>query len=588
MYRIELLGFRTLDASAASAALAEAFELPAAEARRWVSAAPIKVRSNVDVETATHYTGVLVRIGADVLVRNNKTGDEKIYPGRVQPQTLPDPDVAARVADGAWTDDPTVRLDREAFATAVGRAPGTQPLAEASRSTEREAAVPATVPEVAPLQAAAQASARHAALAEERGSSHGRAREAATQPDAVAAVEPAPPVESFSGLDIDLTPSSQIDWGEEFDAIADGLGSGSTNASRADAAPRQHHEAARKPATDAGSAWDEPLREEERPNAPLGSEGERAADAPSAADDGAAADALELELARSGALELELARSGSNPPSPKPMDRAARGDTIVCPQCELAQPASDACLRCGIVFAKFDAARRRASTRESAAVDEPAHYGPGARATPHPPAPALPRSPSGSASGSKSALQSALQSVVAPPQTGSFVQRFLARIIVGVVLSVVTLGWWSIRSCIGGGSVDNDVASFIPPSVIAPELSYTLVIEPSAPAIAEVAFLPVRVDGDQWSEAGNTVLEVSLDLGPGRHESAFRAPRNMLAEVTIYARSPDDTAADASVAISLQAQGGEPAVVSLEGDAFRYGDGGLCAVSFGGTLRSCY
>ena len=89
MYRLELLGFRDVADDVASRSLAKAFGIGIDEAARWVSSAPVKVRSNVDVETASEYAGALVRIGADVLVRNNETGDEKVYRGRDVPVTAP-------------------------------------------------------------------------------------------------------------------------------------------------------------------------------------------------------------------------------------------------------------------------------------------------------------------------------------------------------------------------------------------------------------------------------------------------------------------------------------------------------------------
>lgn len=79
-FTVEVLGFPAdADPEQLAASVAEFFGIPLEEGRRLVKKRPIRVKRNAPASVAQQLVKQLRRLGADVLVRNEQTGEERAY-----------------------------------------------------------------------------------------------------------------------------------------------------------------------------------------------------------------------------------------------------------------------------------------------------------------------------------------------------------------------------------------------------------------------------------------------------------------------------------------------------------------------------
>lgn len=79
-FTVEVLGFPSdADPEALAGSVAEFFGIPIEEGRRLVKKRPIRVKRNAPAAVAQQLVKQLRRLGADVLVRNEQTGEERAY-----------------------------------------------------------------------------------------------------------------------------------------------------------------------------------------------------------------------------------------------------------------------------------------------------------------------------------------------------------------------------------------------------------------------------------------------------------------------------------------------------------------------------
>lgn len=97
-FTIEVMGFPgDADPEAIAASLAEFFGIPVEDARRLVRKVPVRVKRRASAGVAQQLVRQLRKLGADVLVRNEQTGEERAYraadapiarPGEPEPEPL--------------------------------------------------------------------------------------------------------------------------------------------------------------------------------------------------------------------------------------------------------------------------------------------------------------------------------------------------------------------------------------------------------------------------------------------------------------------------------------------------------------------
>ncbi|MBK8253937.1 MAG: hypothetical protein IPK82_14900 [Polyangiaceae bacterium] len=117
LFTVEVLGFPTdADPDEIAAAVASLFGIPVEEGRRLVRKVPVRVKRNASADTVRTLVKQLKSVGADVLVRNEGTGDERTYrAASTGPVSEPSPHVAPpeetlESDDGAAPDEPAPQV----------------------------------------------------------------------------------------------------------------------------------------------------------------------------------------------------------------------------------------------------------------------------------------------------------------------------------------------------------------------------------------------------------------------------------------------------------------------------------------------
>lgn len=549
MYRLELLGFRDVADDVASRSLAKAFGIGIDEAERWVSSAPVKVRSNVDVETASEYAGALVRIGADVLVRNNETGDEKVYRGRDLPVTAPN--AQSPFSSHAPPTNPQSAITPEhpadsgaegAFETDVNPA-----IYESSGWDTAEVADMSADPVPGPASDM-DGDALTRPISKVGGDAELEDFETAE-----------PTVErEFSSL-----PTDDLDWVSE--------------STKRDPSADDPYDPRQRPSW-TGSGWDHdtgapPSAIESKPQQTTGLEVSSGG-----VSEAALASATFTAPTETG--ELQLSQEMRAVPEPKPLDRAGLGDTVLCPQCGFSQPASDSCLRCGIVFAKYDPARVRPSPTPVEGIHTQAQQpGVGNMATlSADEAAALSAASSPENAEAGSSIREAVEGIV---------KRLGIRVVVGILSVVAALAYFTLESAVTSLFGSGSGSAAMPAVILDGDASYTLVVESDVATVLDISFYAINVVGGEEVLGESEEEWVSFRLEPGRHVRTFRAPEDLGTSIEFYAADKDLSSAG-PVTVSLSAQTGEPAEGTISGQDFvEFGSGSLCARRINGAFNGC-
>src|SRR5262245_29367290 len=77
-FSVEVLAFPSAGAELASS-IADAFGIPSDDAQRLVASAPVAVKKGADADTTREIAKVLLQLGAEICIRNERTGEKKIH-----------------------------------------------------------------------------------------------------------------------------------------------------------------------------------------------------------------------------------------------------------------------------------------------------------------------------------------------------------------------------------------------------------------------------------------------------------------------------------------------------------------------------
>src|ERR1041384_597517 len=79
-FSVEVLAFRgAADNAALAASISEAFGIPTDAAQTLVAAAPVAVKHGADADTTRRLARVLLGLGAEICIRNEQTGQERVH-----------------------------------------------------------------------------------------------------------------------------------------------------------------------------------------------------------------------------------------------------------------------------------------------------------------------------------------------------------------------------------------------------------------------------------------------------------------------------------------------------------------------------
>jgi hypothetical protein len=120
-FSVDVLAFPgAADEAQLASSIAAAFGIPDDDARRLVASAPVAVKKGADAETTREIAKVLLGLGAEICIRNERTGEERIH----HSSSIP-PDPISSLAPGRPSRPPP---------SSQSRAPGAPSHAPAARS----------------------------------------------------------------------------------------------------------------------------------------------------------------------------------------------------------------------------------------------------------------------------------------------------------------------------------------------------------------------------------------------------------------------------------------------------------------------